>query len=249
MARRGVWGMLACGLIAAGVGERPSLAMGHRIAGKSAEEVFQAPHLAELANAACDGDVKGIERAIGAGAAPNGLSIDGGSPLLWTVYCNNPKGVEALLKAGADPNLKARDKYSPTLAAATARDPRILLAHGGDPYADDGHLWSALRLAFSYGKYEGRWDNYYTLLNSGIDINRLDVGRVTIAFYASENYDKLEELLDRGYTRDLEYIGGLVQMGNYPPNSPQIQERQKLEDRLTQMGVHFPVPPLGRGMQ
>jgi ankyrin repeat protein len=220
--------------------------MGRRIAGKSAEEVFKAPHLAELANAACDGDATRMARAISAGADPNGLSTDDGTPLLWAVYCNNPPGVEALLKAGANPNYKAQGKYTPTFAAATAENPkvlRLLLAHGGDPNADDGGSWSALRYAMTLGAQKGRWENYYSLLEAGVDINRLNHSGQGIADYAAyeQKFDKVAELLDRGYKADLPSLAATVQIIQVAPGRP-TEWKAKVIAMLEARGVKPPVP-------
>jgi ankyrin repeat protein len=225
-------------------------AMEHRIAGKTAKEVFKAPHLSDLANAACDGDRRAVSAAIAAGADPNGLSVDGGTPLLWAVYCNNPRGVEALLRAGANPNYKVRGKYSSTFAAATSVNSevlRLLLANGGDPNADDGGQWTALRLALMTGVEKHSWDNYYALLNnSKVDLNRKNSAGQTIAEYAvSEGqFDKVAELLERGYSNDLLSLGGGVQVRRVAPADPQYAWKEKVIAILKQRGVQFPVPPL-----
>lgn len=225
-----------------------------QIAGHTAASVFKAPHLSELANAACRGDSAGVRSAAKAGADINGLSIDGGTPLLWAVYCDDPKGVSALLEAGADPNLKARGKYSPTFAAATASKPdvlRVLLKNGGDPNTDDGESWTALGWAFLVGKEKGRWENYYSLLDAGADIDRLGPLRRTIAVEAAfaGRFDKVEELLVRGYSRDLQYLGAATQNHVLAAKDPQNAYRAKVLSELAEKGVSFPVPPLHRGMQ
>ncbi|MDB5439437.1 MAG: hypothetical protein JWM33_1864 [Caulobacteraceae bacterium] len=262
-------------------------AMGTKIAGKTPGDVFTSPHMADLADAACGGDARGVTRAIAAGANPNGVGLDGGTPLLWAVNCNNPQGVEALLKAGADPNCQVpglmllnvaaaraqgvsvlfvhepiahpdpqwkTGKISPTLASASAANPqvlRLLLAHGGDPNVDDGAERTAMEYALERGAEKGNWDNYYTLLKGGVDINRLGPDRRTIAVAAASlhKFDKVIELIERGYNRDLDYLGRMVQLGNMLPGNPLFAPRQKLEAMLEERGVHFPVPPLHRMMQ
>jgi ankyrin repeat protein len=223
-----------------------------RIAGQTASSVFKAPHLAELAEAACKGDVEAVGRAVQAGADPNGLSVDGGTPMLWAVYCDNPIGVQALLNVGADPNLKARQKYSATLVAAAAEDPavlRVILDSRGDPNTDDRSNWSGLRLAFLQGTTKDRWENYYSLLDHGADVNRLGPDGTTIAFDAAAagRFDKVEELLSRGYSRDLEWLGATVQNRRLAPTDPQNAYRAKVVAMLEQKGVRFPIPPLHRG--
>jgi hypothetical protein len=217
------------------------------IDGKSAESVFKRPHLAELAEAACEGDAGGVRHAIELGADPNGLSEDGGPPLLWAVYCNNPNGVDALLSVGADPNVKALGKYSPTFAATTASNPAVLrklLSQRGDPNADDGRD-SALIMAAEYGPSKGRWENYYSLLNAHADINRLDSADETVAevLAALNAFDKVAELLELGYDQDLVWLGGHTQFP-LAPSSPQAAWREKVKEMLAAKGVKFPIPPL-----
>ena len=224
--------------------------MEKRLDGQSARDVFKAPGLAALASSACDGDVGGVSAALRSGADPNGLSVDGGTPLLWAVRCENAEGVEALLKAGANPNYLILGHFTPTLSAASAKNPRILkvlLKYGGDPNAIDGQ-WTALRYALTYGVQSGDWTNYYTLLNSGADIERARDGGGTVALDAASlhQFDKVVELLDRGYSRDLDFLGGMVQGSHTEPGSRQAEWQQKVIQMLEQRGVHFPVPPLHR---
>ena len=200
--------------------------------------------------AACKGDVAGILNALRDGAHPDVVGKHGITPLLTAVACENTKGVQALLKAGADPNLHEPGHSSPTLRATVVKNPavlKILLASGGDPNAIDGQ-WTAFRYALAYGVQSGNWANYYTLLNGGGDINRARDGGETVALDAvtEGQFDKTLELLQRGYNRDLECLGGAVQVRRANPGSQQAEWKQNVISALAARGVNFPVPPLHR---
>jgi hypothetical protein len=222
-----------------------------RFLGKSAEDVFKAPGLADLAKAACDGNVKAMDSALSRGAKINGLSIDGGTPLLWAVLCGNTTGVEHLLKMGADPNYRNGGKASATLAASYVENGDVLkslLRYHGNPNSDDGYSHTALDAAIILGIDKGRWNNYYTLLNSGADINYEypKNSGLTVGTYAAslEQFSKVAELLDRGYGKNLIEVGALAQNSRLDPGSSQSKWREKVIDMLKARGVKFPVPPL-----
>ena len=75
----------------------------HSVGGRTASDAF-ADREADLASAACEGDVEGVQRAIQAGADPNSAGLNGAIVLNWAISCGDAEGVEALLDAGADPN-------------------------------------------------------------------------------------------------------------------------------------------------
>jgi ankyrin repeat protein len=221
-----------------------------RLNGMLAREVFQEPKTASLAITACEGDVSLVKQEIANGANPNGKGYQGVTPLFWAVACQSRKGMEALLNAGADPNQRLSDDAgnTPMIGAAWADDPevlKILLKHGGDPnaaYAGTGP--SVLMGAFDCGVLTARWDNYYTLLNRGADINREFGGRTIVDWAAMHNdYDKIAELLNRGYNHNLERLGLHVQRDDYPKMLPSVRAgRAKVKSMLEARGVHFPIP-------
>jgi ankyrin repeat protein len=216
------------------------------VAGKRPDEVFKAPHLAELVTSACEGNEQKFSAALNAGGDPNGLSIDGGPPLLWAVYCGNLHGIDMLLKAGANPNYRA-EAISPTFAAAGSSNAdilRSLLKGGGDPNTDDGEA-TALRFALQTGIHQGNWENYYALLEGGADINRV-FGNSTIAEWASDlrRWDKVKELLERGYDGDIIFIGRRLEMDTTPKEASQFVSKSEVKSMLEQRGVKFPIGPL-----
>jgi ankyrin repeat protein len=220
----------------------------HVVGGKTAEDVF-GPGLAKLARAACTGDVPGVEAAIRAGADPNGVGFEGTTPLIWALNCENLSGMEALLKAGADPNVRFGNTTPICLAAQMENSEplKLLLKHGGDADAyNQKSPWSALSLAFSLGMKKKDWTNYYALIDAGANVNRVH-NADTIAQFAADmqQYDKVAELLDRGYSTGLDYLGLITQrelVGSPELMRPQEEWRDRVLEMLKARGVQFPVP-------
>lgn len=220
-----------------------------KVGGRLATEIFHEQRLLKLAQAACEGDLSGIERELKVGADPNGKGAQGVTPLFWALECKDLKGVEALLKAGAGPNYRipyTRSAGSLICDAATFKDPaflKLLLRYHGDPNATQANSpWTALRLALSLGMNGGGWENYTTLLNAGADINRSYAG-FTIADSAAAwgRFDRVVELLGRGYHGDLNDLGAFVQNGSIDLKSAQFEWQQKAKSMLEKRGVKFPV--------
>lgn len=220
----------------------------HKIGDKTVQDVFTDPQLQALAQAACAGNEAGIAHAIKTGADPNGKGLDEVAPLFWAVSCQNLVGIEALLKAGANPNYAFKNKFTVVYVAATMSNSKILkllLKYGGDPNAKDNYdNKTALAQAFDLG-IDDRWDNYYILLDAGADINYADETGWTIANIAGAlgRFDKVAELLERGYRYDLPNLGRTVQTRHIDPESPQAAWQEKVKMMLEQKGVRFPVPP------
>jgi hypothetical protein len=220
-----------------------------KIGGKGVHDVFTDRNLAALAAAACDGDQGAVERGVKNGANPNAVGVYGATPLLWAIGCKNANGVEALLRAGADPNFAAGGRFNAVYAAATLYDPTILrlaLKYLGDPNARDSRSnKSALEEALLLGVNGAGWENYYALLDAGADPNRADELGDTIAKAAAAygRFDKVMELLERGYTFDLEDLGRAVQTREVAQGSDQSKWQEKVKARLELDGVRFPVPP------
>lgn len=226
---------------------QPAASMGLKIFGKSAGDLFPDPKVAALARAACAGDERGVARQIAAGVDPNTVGEERAVPLVWAIACRNVRGVEALLKGGADPNQLLGDDFTPVYAAAQGPVDilKMLLKYGGDPNAGSKESGgSALIEAMSMGINDGGWKNYYALLEAGADINRVYKPYNTIAIFAATTaqYDKLAELLDRGYDRDLTYLGGAVQA--IAIRADLEPKRARVKAMLEARGVKFPVPPM-----
>lgn len=95
------------------------------------------------------------------------------------------------------------------------------------------------------GMDTGQWGNWYALLDGGMDINRHDDFGDTIATEAAalSQFDKVYELLDRGYHYDLEDLGRFVELSHLDSDNPQAGWQKKVIDRLKAAGVRFPVGP------
>lgn len=203
------------------VGTQGMRLMEHKVSGATAGETFADPAAAKLARAACAGDAGEIARLAESGAPVNSLATKDGKNdvdvLMWALSCGNPVGFEALLKAGADPNLAAgKFGITPTFTAAAHPDPaflRLALKHGGDPNTRTNDGDSALFKAFELGNASEQWDNYYTLLNAGADMNHAHRPRGTgIASFAASDgrIDKAVELLKRGYNYKLDALAHAI---------------------------------------
>ncbi len=191
--------------------------MEHKVSGATADETFADPAVAKLARAACAGDAGDVARLAASGVPVNSVATkdnkNDADVLIWVLSCGNVAGFEALLKAGANPNLgPGKFGITPTYIAATHPDPaflRLALKHGGDPNARTNDGDSALFAAFELGNSSEHWDNYYSLLDSGVDLNQAHRARGTgIASFAASDgrIDKAIELLKRGYSYNLESL-------------------------------------------
>jgi hypothetical protein len=240
--------LLLAGTTLIGVLSAEGSGFAFRLNGKSSSETFEDAHLVALVNAACEGDEGRVRELIAEGINPNARGDQGITPLYWAEACGSLGGVEALLKGGADPNqrLGIAGAITPVAAAAWSENPymlKLLLRYHGDP---DAAAWnnseSAILKAFQYGTLTDAWDNYYTLLNGGADINREYSGR-TLASYVlfKGHYDKLAELLTRGYNHDLGGLGRQYQQLNQVPRRPNPQDfwRTKVKELLEDRGVKF----------
>jgi len=197
---------IASGLVMAGVGG--NRLMEQMVDGKTASEVFADPQVVKLARAACAGDISKVNSLIAHGASPNAHGTEGMTPLFWALRCGTPEAVEALLKAGANPNQAIGTAETPLYRAATYKDPaylRLMLKYGGDPNKPLADGDTVLGAAFAAGQYGNLWQNYYALLDAGVDIN-LPSRTVGMAEFAAAvgQPSKAVELLERGYSYDLE---------------------------------------------
>lgn len=131
------------------------------------------------------------------------------SALSAAVLCDDRPAVERALAGKADPNLREPGGLTPVLiAAALSRDEILhkLLTAGGDANSyenDTGQL--ALAYALAAGVHAKDWRAYYTLLEHGADIN-FGGGKVSpIGEWAEAlgQFDKVAELLDQGYRKNL----------------------------------------------
>lgn len=239
------------------IGEKstdPNFEQDYRVYGRTVSEAFPGAPEAALVAAACSGDATGVRRAVSTGANVNQRGANEETPLLWALHCDSLDGVNALLEAGADPNLPF-DNCSAVCVAAGQSDPKMLAAlleHLGDPNAAYSNgAWTALRIAFSRGFEGGGWESYYTLLDAGADINLVHQGS-TIGIWAASlgEYEKVEELLGRGYRISLDYVASLCEVISVVASPEKVRARDRVLNRLKELGVVLPVgmrakPPSG----
>lgn len=223
-----------------------------QVGDKTVREVFTDPRLAALAalaGAACEGNEAAVAQAVKAGTGPDGKGLEDVTPLYWAVSCQNLRGIEALLRARANPNYLFDGRFSVVYVAATMHEPavlKLLLKYGGDPNTKDNKSnLTALERALSLGLHGAGWENYYAMLKSGADINRADERGDTIAKAAAAlgQFDKVAELLERGYSFDLPDLGRTVQARRVDPNHAQAAWQAKVKATLEKKGVQFPMPP------
>lgn len=224
--------------------------MEHRIGDKTVVQAFPDPGLAALSRAACVGDAAAVTPLVRAGADPNGQGLDGVVPLFWAIDCQNLVGIEALLRAGADPNYRIPGRFTPVYQATTHRNSEILkllLEHGGNPntkYGDSDAMGKPAYVEAIFLGSEGHWENYYLLLENGLDIYQGDIPGHTLAtvLVALGEYEKVIELLERGYNYDLNGLGRRLQ-NRTSMNKRQEIWKPRLMAALEARGVTFPIPP------
>jgi len=211
--------------------------------GRTAADVFVQAEPLNLARAACRGDRAEVATLVENGADPNDTGKEGVTVLAWALACDNTEGVEALLKAGADPNKLVGGKVPPAFFSFIRKTEtlQILLKHGAnlnglDREGDD----SLLMAAFEHSDNSGIWENFYLLIHSGADINFSPTGISTVATVAANSvrYDKVVELLEMGYSYQLNDLGLLIQT---PDEPSQEIFRRKAVTILKSRGVIFPV--------
>lgn len=244
----------------------------HAMNGDTAGELFTNPSDANLARFACSGNKDGILESIKSGASVNVIGKEGigpgasklsVTPLIWAVTCKNADGVKGLLDVGADPNQAEPGGETPVLLAAEMKDSailKILVNHGGDPNAHDDRetaLDRALSVATSFNSDGERpvvrlFENWNILLAAGADPFLVPSnGRPIIeSLVYSDDLDKVEWLLDRGWAGDPVALGRTLETqeeadGNSSGLSSKLRaDREHLKDRLKTMGVRFPIGPL-----
>ena len=104
----------------------------------------------DLIEAARDGDVDGVDRAIRAGISPDDTGIGQVPAIVVAAERNHLEVVKFLLEKGANPNRPARDGRTALSVAAQGGRERIvtaLLDHGADPNLLADHGDTALFIA------------------------------------------------------------------------------------------------------
>lgn len=101
-----------------------------------ASDFFTDAKVAELAEAARDGDVERVDHLVSQGVNVNAKAKDGLTPLMYALSGRTTKGFQRLLERGADPNLQTDGGESAVCwAAGREHDSealKMVLAHHGD---------------------------------------------------------------------------------------------------------------------
>lgn len=209
----------------------------HEVGGKTLKEVFSDRKVRKLANAACMGDHKAIKFQIKKGTDVNSTGYMGVTPLFWALSCENYDGIDALLQHGADPNHITERGRTPFTASATYDDPhflKLMLKRGGNVNAVFGSTEETILMAaFRSGIDHNEWSKYYMLLNAGANINYVTKDRsYTLARFSSALFRrqcKTLELIERGYSVNLDDLLGYVEMFAPLPESPDAKCQEPLK--------------------
>jgi ankyrin repeat protein len=164
-------------------------------------KIFNSPGVAELAQAAADGDANRVRQLVAQGVNPDAHGDKDVTPLAWAMLNKSTKGFAALLDAGANPEEPAVNGDPVILMAAMANDPaylEILLAHHVDPSKRRGRSGRTPLIAAILNGNTGA--PFKMLLAAGADPNRtdrMDDSALHIAA-TSGRYAQVLVLLDAG---------------------------------------------------
>lgn len=207
-------------------------------------ELFSDQQVVGLADAACQGNPALVQKLVAEGADPNAFGKDDFTPLLYALHCRNISGFTSLIQNGADVDLISNGRHTPVILATSLEDASfldVLLKSGADPYLIPPKAnYNAIGMAFRHGFHTDNWQTYEFFLLQDIDLNRaIDrYGNIDLAIHSAifNRYDRVLELLDMGYARDLERLEGFVDTGPIPADPVQaglrVTVRQKIADLL-----------------
>ena len=215
----------------------------YRLVGKPASHYFNTGKVAELANAAADGDLDRLNALAAEGVDVNAEGFEGINPLLWTMIAGNKASFAKLLELGADPFQQAKNEISVADDSTAADDPeflKILLEHGVDPngLANPRRNETLLMKAVLYS----RWPQVELLLQHCADINwatEFGSSAATVAVSSSE-MEMLVRFLEEGYSYDLDRLARRIDIRRIAEGHPQYQWEQKAIQILQERGVVFP---------
>ncbi len=195
--------------------------------------VFSDAKTKALVDAACSGDVEGVQRLVKAGADPNAEGLLGMTPLGWSIGCENFRGFRALLDAGADPEKTFDEgKYAPLSTSVNMPDDRFmkhLISIGADvDPAGSGNTLQPIDAAIDWHDRTGKWERFDYLVQQGLDMNRKRAFERTRdvywdtnlfeLFYASKPC-KAVEYVDRGDLANALGILNVLRNQLYDPKS------------------------------
>jgi uncharacterized protein len=213
-----------------------------------AAEVFSAPQVRALAEAAARGNVAVLERLVKEGANINASGIEGVTPAWWAIRNRNKEGFAWLLAHGANPNPEVKSITIMEMAAGydDAGFLEIALRHKPDlnragSYTARTPLQTAI--AFSARK------NFELLLNAGVNIDD-DRGQSPLSFAAGQSrYEYVYMMLQAGVDSGRVSSSGLRALaktvGNcyINPNSEAYEWRERVVRFLRGKEVEVHLPP------
>jgi ankyrin repeat protein len=212
-----------------------------------AQKYFTDPAVAQLVDAAANGDARAVDQLAASGVSPNAEGKDGITPLLYVLSeTRNKLGLRALLRAGADPNHIAPNGFSPLILSARAKDPEfltIMLEGGGNTNLKNRDGEPVIQLA----AIDDRWDNVSNLLDHGADINAADRDGYTLIMNLATlgHYEKIAWLIGRGADVHIQANNGatvakVVKRSDLAPDSGEFAWREKVIQLLADKGVALP---------
>lgn len=233
-------------LIAAGA-ERPE-------SKRDPTNLFSDPKVAELAQAASEGNVERLDALLAQGVEVNSRGAEGGTPLIYVIATGGSiKGFQRLLERGADPNLQTERGYSAVSNAARRNECEWLksvLAHGGDPNLrsrPDSRFTGNYLPTPIYDAIRAR--NVKTarlLIKAGADLNARDSAGWTPLMSAAvlNSFDVMYVLLEAGADfRAKDPMGYTVSWyildKRIDPKSEVFKSRQKCIEFMEKKGVDF----------
>lgn len=185
----------------------------HKVGDLSSADVFADPSVRGLADAACTGDIAGINLAIQKGVNPDSRGLKETTPLLWALSCRNLSGVARLLQLGADPNLPSSGVLPIVIAAEMADSSflEVLIEHGANPNPPvDRTSKTPLQKALYASTFRGNSRNLELLLQHGADVNAKtednDFSNVVFEAVALNRYSEAMKLMDFDYRGDLDKL-------------------------------------------
>ena len=212
---------------------------------EDAKHYFSDPKVQQLVQAAQSGDESTINELVASGVDVNAQGTGNTTPLIWAMKAHNYRGVEALLANGANPNQRYEHGYTPLWFAAGGNDLTLLemlLKKGGDP-----NIWVDRGMTpLMFAIEQDRMDNYQMLLKYGAKINNTNELHDSIAVdaVAVGDFKMAYQLLESGYTTELDYFARVVHTRQISTDSDQYPYKEKVIIFLKAKGIAYPPPPL-----
>ncbi|NQT13621.1 MAG: ankyrin repeat domain-containing protein, partial [Planctomycetes bacterium] len=239
--RLGWYSRSVAGVLLAGTGFRL-----HRFQ-YNAKDFFADPKVAELAEAAAQGDAERVDALVDEGVDANARGEHGLTPLIYAMSGKNIQGFQRLLERGADPNQHMHFGESAMKWAAYQDESghlKMLLAHGGDPnlrYPTAEKDPTPLHWAIQGPSVE----NARILIDGGADPRGRGANGSPLMLAARDGrfdmvYGMLEADADfRPKKRDHYSLAQRILLSDVAPGSPGEKWRQKCIQLLLEKGVDF----------